>query len=205
MTLALPPGEFRAYLFDCDGTIADNMPLHFRAWQQALGEYGCELSEELFYAWGGRSVLDIIVDLNAAQGLDMPVPAVDRRREELYQELLPELTAVPEVVWHIEDGHGRVPMAVVSGGTREPVSLSLRTLGLLDRFDVLVCAGEYTRGKPDPECFLMAAAHLGVGPEHCLVFEDTDLGMQAAAAAGMAAVRVPPPWERAVSAGRGNP
>ncbi|GAA1608146.1 HAD family hydrolase [Catellatospora bangladeshensis] len=204
MTLALPPGEFRAYLFDCDGTIADNMPLHFRAWQQALGEHGCELSEELFYAWGGRSVLDIIVDLNAAQGLDMPVPEVDRRREELYQELLPELTAVPEVVWHVEDGHGRVPMAVVSGGTREPVSLSLCTLGLLDRFDVLVCAGEYTRGKPDPECFLLAAAHLGVAPEHCLVFEDTDLGMQAAAAAGMAAVRVPPPWERTPSAALGN-
>lgn len=204
MTLALPPGEFRAYLFDCDGTIADNMPLHFRAWQQALGEYGCELSEELFYAWGGRSVLDIIVDLNAAQGLEMPVPEVDRRREELYQDLLPELTGVPEVVWHVEDGYGRVPMAVVSGGTREPVSLSLRTLGLLDRFDVLVCAGEYTRGKPDPECFLLAAAQLGVAPEHCLVFEDTDLGMRAAAAAGMAAVRVPPPWERTPPAGRGN-
>jgi beta-phosphoglucomutase-like phosphatase (HAD superfamily) len=196
VTLALPPGEFRAYLFDCDGTIADNMPLHYRAWRQALGEWGCDLPEDLFYAWGGRSVADIVVDLNAAQGLAMPVAAVERRHADLYQALMPELTAVPEVVWHIEDGHGRVPMAVVSGGAREPVSHSLRTLGLLDRFDVLVCAGEYSRGKPDPECFLLAAAHLDVAPEHCLVFEDTDLGMQAAAAAGMAAVRVPPPWQR---------
>ncbi|MFD8635134.1 HAD family hydrolase [Streptomyces sp. NPDC059533] len=193
MIIPLPPGEFRAYLFDCDGTIADSMPLHYRAWEQALGEWNCSFPEDLFYAWGGRPVADIIASLNESQGLAMPVEAVARRRESLYQELLPRLTAVPGVVPHIEDAHRRIPTAVVSGSTRDSVTVSLTVLGLLDRFDVLVCAGEYEKAKPDPEGFLRAAELLGVPAEECLVFEDTDLGIRAATAAGMASVRVPQP------------
>ncbi|MEV4123323.1 HAD family phosphatase [Micromonospora sp. NPDC049645] len=191
MSLPLPPGPFAAYLFDCDGTIVDSMPLHYLAWQRALEEWGCEFPEELFYAWGGRPTADIIVELNEQQGLAMPVEAVVERRESYYQELLPQLAAVPEVLAHIHDAHRRVPFAVVSGSTRASVTASLDALGLLDRFDVLVCADDYTRAKPDPEAFLLAAEQLGVAPESCLVFEDTDLGIQAATAAGMASVRVP--------------
>lgn len=196
MTLLLPDGDFQAYLFDCDGTIADSMPLHYTAWQQALGEWGAELPEDLFYAWGGRTVADIIVDLNERQGLAMPVEAVARRREDLFQQLLPQVTAVPEVLRHLEEAHGRIPFAVVSGSTRESVTASLTALGLLDRFDALVCAGDYAKPKPDPSAFLLAAELLHVDPARCLVFEDTDLGVAAATAAGMAAVRVPPPWQR---------
>ncbi|GLZ62912.1 MULTISPECIES: HAD family hydrolase [Micromonospora] len=191
MSLPLPPGPFAAYLFDCDGTIVDSMPLHYVAWQRALAEWGCEFPEDLFYAWGGRPTADIIVALNEQQGLAMPVAAVVERRESYYQELLPQLAAVPEVLAHIHDAHRRVPFAVVSGSTRASVTASLDALGLLDRFDVLVCADDYTRAKPDPEAFLLAARQLGVPPESCLVFEDTDLGIQAATAAGMASVRVP--------------
>ncbi|MEU1590462.1 HAD-IA family hydrolase [Micromonospora sp. NPDC005710] len=191
MSLPLPPGPFAAYLFDCDGTIVDSMPLHYLAWQRALEEWGCEFPEDLFYAWGGRPTADIIVALNEQQGLAMPVAAVVERRESYYQELLPQLAAVPEVLAHIHDAHRRVPFAVVSGSTRASVTASLDALGLLDRFDVLVCADDYTRAKPDPEAFLLAAQQLGVPPESCLVFEDTDLGIQAATAAGMASVRVP--------------
>jgi HAD superfamily hydrolase (TIGR01509 family) len=77
------------------------------------------------------------------------------------------------------------------------VSASLAVLKLLDRFDTMVCAGDYKKSKPNPEAFLLAAARLGVAPEFCLVFEDTEMGIQAAKAAGMASVKVPPPWERA--------
>ena len=84
----------------------------------------------------------------------------------------------------------------MSGSTRDSVTASLRSLKLLDRFEALVCAGDYKNSKPDPEPFLLAAAKLGVAPEACLVFEDTDMGIQAAKAAGMASVKIPPPWER---------
>ncbi|MFC8845352.1 MULTISPECIES: HAD family hydrolase [unclassified Micromonospora] len=193
MILPLPDGEFRAYLFDCDGTIVDSMPQHHTAWRRALHEWGCDLPEDLFYAWAGRPVADIVTDLNARHGLAMPVEAVAARREALYQELLPTATGVPGVLRHIDDAHGRVPFAVVSGSTHESVTASLGALGILDRFDTLVCAGDYARPKPDPEAFLLAARLLGVPPADCLVFEDADLGIQAATAAGMASVRVPQP------------
>jgi HAD superfamily hydrolase (TIGR01509 family) len=199
MKLQLPEGSFRAYLFDCDGTIADSMPLHYRAWKKALGEWNCEFEERLFYAWGGMPVAEIISTLNRQHGLAMPVEIVARRKEALYFELLPQLKAVPEVLEHIEAEHGRTPFAVVSGSTRESVTASLASLNLLDRFDTMVCAGEYAKSKPDPEAFLLAAMKVGVVPEACLVFEDTEMGIQAATAAGMASVKVPPPWERVSS------
>ncbi|OKI20882.1 haloacid dehalogenase [Streptomyces sp. CB03911] len=201
MMLSLPPGEFDAYLFDCDGTVADSMPLHFLAWRQALGEWGCELSEELFYAWGGRAVPDIITDLNADRGLAMPVAVVADRHLELYQEMLPKLAAVPGVLEHIEDAHGRIPFAIVSGSSRTSVTASLTTLGLLDRFEVMVCDGDYPRPKPAPDPFLLAARRLGVDPGRCLVFEDADNGVRAAQAAGMAWVRVPGPQARPAARG----
>ena len=200
MKLRLPEGLFRAYLFDCDGTIADSMPLHLIAWKKSLAEWNCEFNEELFYAWGGRPTEEIISALNQRQGLNMPVESVARRKEEFYFELLPKLKVVPEVLEHIEAQHGRIPFAVVSGSARDSVTASLETLKLLDKFDTLVCAGEYEKSKPDPEAFLLAASKLGVAPKNCLVFEDTKMGIQAATAAGMASVRVPPPWERRVSA-----
>jgi HAD superfamily hydrolase (TIGR01509 family) len=196
MKLKLPPGSFKAYLFDCDGTIADSMPLHYVAWKKALAEWNCEFKEDLFYAWGGMPVAEIIATLNQKHGLKMPIEDVARRKESLYFEILPQLKAVPEVLEHIEASRGSIPFAVVSGSTRDSVTASLETLKLLDRFDTLVCAGDYQRSKPDPEAFLMAAARLGVAPEFCLVFEDTDMGIQAATAAGMASVKVPPPWQR---------
>jgi HAD superfamily hydrolase (TIGR01509 family) len=197
MKLKLPDGPFQAYLFDCDGTIADSMPLHYVAWKQALGEHGCDFPEDLFYQWGGMPVHEIISTLSQRHGLRMPVEQVAVRKENLYYEYLPRLTAVPEVLEVIETSHGSLPFAVVSGSTRESVTASLQSLRLLDKFDTLVCAGDYQRSKPHPEAFLLAAERLGVAPEKCLVFEDTALGIEAATAAGMASVKVLQPWERA--------
>src|ERR1039457_3683741 len=177
MKLKLPDGSFEAYLFDCDGTIDDSMPLHYLAWKKALAEWNCELEEGLFYEWGGMPVAQIISTLNQRHGLTMPVETVSRRKENLYFELLPQLKAVPEVLEHITAGHGRIPFAVVSGSTKESVVASLVSLKLLDRFEIFVCAGDYKKSKPDPEAFLLAAARLGVAPELCLVFEDTEMGI----------------------------
>ena len=199
MKLKLPDGPFKAYLFDCDGTIVDSMPLHYVAWKKALAEWNCEFDEKLFYAWGGMPVTEIIATLNTQQGLAMPVEELQSRKEGLYFEILHELKGVPEVLEHIKASHGQIPFAVVSGSTRDSVTKSLEALGLIDRFDTLVCAGDYRKSKPDPEPFLIAAERLGVAPKDCLVFEDTDMGIQAATAAGMASVKIPQPWERVVT------
>jgi HAD superfamily hydrolase (TIGR01509 family) len=196
VSLKLPAGEFEAYLFDCDGTIVDSMPLHYIAWKKALAEWNCTFDEQLFYAWGGAPSAVVISSLNKMQGLNMPIEAVAMRKENLYLENLSHLKAIPEVVEQIEAQYGRIPLAVVSGNIRESVSASLRAVKLLDKFNMLVCAEDYKKGKPDPESFLLAAAKLGVAPETCLVFEDADLGIQAACAAGIASVKIPPPRER---------
>ena len=196
MQLTIPAGAFRAYLFDCDGTVVDSMPLHYIGWTQALGEWGARLDEETFYAWGGKPPKEIIADLNRMQGLSMPVEAVAERKEQLYYSLLPQLKAIPAVVAQMDAQYGRIPFAVVSGSSRESIVNSLTTVGLLDRFALLVGREDYARSKPAPDGFLLAAERLGVGPQDCLVFEDTEMGIQAATAAGMASVRVPQPHER---------
>lgn len=194
--LPLPAGDFKAYLFDCDGTVVDSMPLHYLAWRRALDAVDCNFPEELFYAWGGRPVDQILDDLSKDQGLTLPVHETAAIKEGYFHEVLPQLTAVAEVLEHIEDAHGRVPFAIVSGGGRESVMRSLRQLDLLDRFETLVCAEDYTQAKPNPEPYLIAAKRLGVAPKDCLVFEDTDLGVDSAKAAGMSWVKVPHPMER---------
>ena len=194
--LPIPRGKFKAYLFDCDGTVADSMPLHYLAWSEALGEWNCKFSKERFYELGGVPIVEIIERLGREQGLEMPVAEVAKRKEELYFQHLPKLQCVPEVLEHIEQQQGRIPFAIVSGSTRDSVEASLRAIRLLEKFDVFVCAGDYAKSKPDPEPFLVAAQRLRIPPEACLVFEDTQMGIDAATAAGMASVRVPPPWER---------
>jgi beta-phosphoglucomutase family hydrolase len=196
MTLEIPEGNFKAYLFDCDGTIVDSMPLHYVAWKRVFAEHGCSFPEEVFYAWGGMPIRAIIAALNEEHGLSMPVEETARLKEQYYTEMIEDLKAIPEVLEHIEDQHGKIPFAVVSGSTRDSVEASLSALGLLARFDTLVCAGDYAKGKPDPEPFLTAARRLGVRPEECLVFEDAETGVAAARAAGMAVVKVPLPHER---------
>ena len=161
---------------------------------------GCVFPEDVFYAWGGMPAAEIVATLGAQQGIAMPAEEVAHRKELLYYELLPQLQPVPEVLEQINlnwsRNGSRLPMAVVSGSTRDSVTRSLEILGLQDRFDTLVCAGDYTRSKPDPEPFLTAAARLGVAPSACLVFEDTDMGVAAATAAGMASVKILQPWQR---------
>ena len=199
LKLKIPEGNFRAYLFDCDGTVVDSMPLHFLAWKQALGEWNCDFDEDTFYAWGGLPVAEVISRLNAEQGLKMPVAAVEVRKENLYYDSISRLKAVPELLEHIDAMYGKIPFAVVSGSTRESVVASLEAVKLMDKFQTMVCAGDYAKSKPDPEPFLLAASRLGVAPAACLVFEDTDMGIQAATAAGMASVKVPSPMERALA------
>ena len=197
MKLQLPASTFHAYLFDCDGTIVDSMPLHYIAWKTALAEWNCIYPEDLFYAWGGKPTREIISDLTKMNGLSMPVEAVAVRKEELYFALLPQLQAIPEVMEIIEAEQGRIPFAVVSGGRRNSVERSLSVLGLMGRFETIVGSEDYVNSKPAPDAFLVAAERLGVAPADCLAFEDTELGIAAATAAGMATVKIASPQERA--------
>lgn len=189
--LALPPGNFRAYLFDLDGTIADTMPQHYKAWTAALAMHGAALSEEQFYEWGGVPPLRVAQLLKERAGYAFDPEDLVADKEARFLAGVADVQPVASVLAHIVEAHGRIPLAIVSGSPRDNVERTLAVLGLSDRFAVTVCAEDYREGKPAPEPFLTAASLLGVAPADCLVFEDADAGIASAQAAGMRWVRVP--------------
>lgn len=193
MNLEIPDRPFRGYIFDCDGTLADTMPLHFRAWRRVMDEEGAEFPEELFYAWGGRPAREIVAALNARHGLSMEVEEVAARKESYFREILHEAEPIEPVLAIARRMHGLAPLAVASGGHREIIEATLAHLGVREIFDAVVCSEDYERGKPAPDPFLEAARRIQVPPPDCLVFEDSPTGLEAAHAAGMTCVLVPQP------------
>ena len=189
--LPIPDRRFGAYLFDLDGTIADSMPVHLVTWQQAVREAGGEFPAELFWAWGGIPLPKTVEMLNERFGYQMNPAEVVHRKEQLYLSMIDRVRPIASVAAHITEQHGKLPMAVVSGAPCLTITKTLEALQLKECFDALIGAEDYTRGKPDPEPFLVAAMKLNVRLEDCLVFEDADAGIQAAQAAGMTWVRVP--------------
>ena len=193
MELTLPPGNFHAYIFDCDGTLADTMPLHYRAWQATLGDrHGELLPEDFYYSLGGLPTDKIVELLNLRHGLTLSPMETALRKENAYLELLPGARPIEAVLTIARDGRERgLPMAVGSGGFKRVVLQTLDVLGIADWFSAIVTADEVAHGKPAPDTYLEAARRLGIAPSLCLVFEDTQLGLDAATAAGMASVFVP--------------
>jgi len=193
MLIQLPEGNFKGYIFDCDGTLADSMPLHYKAWCAALREHECDFSEALFYELGGVPTERIIEILNERHGYSMEPVETASRKEELFLKMIPEIAPIEPVVAIVNELHGTMPMAVASGGKREIVVKTLTALGIVQKFDAIIASEDYENGKPHPDPFLLAARRLGLEPDQCLVFEDTRTGTEAAEAAGMKWVLVPPP------------
>jgi HAD superfamily hydrolase (TIGR01509 family) len=191
--LPLPPGDFRAFLFDLDGTVADSMPLHYRAWSTIFAQHGGEFPLDLFYSWGGIPLPKTVEMYNELYGFHLDPIETTRKKEELYLSQIASMKPIESVLFHVLEAHGRIPLAIVSGSPRASIFRTLSTLGLADRFETIVGAEDYTHGKPSPEPFLTAATRLNIAPEHCLVFEDADAGIASAQAAGMPWVRVPQP------------
>lgn len=177
-------------IFDCDGTLADTMPLHWRVWRTIAAKHGFALSEARFYALGGVPTRDIVTLLAAEQGLALDALAIAREKEVAYLQLLPQVEPIFDIVEIARAQRGKLPMAVASGGTQRVIEQVLTRLGIRDWFAAVVTSEAVQRQKPAPDIFLEAARRLGVAPERCRAYEDTDLGMQAIRAAGMDAVDV---------------
>lgn len=175
----------QALIFDCDGTLTDSMPLHFVAWNQTMQRLGIEFTEDRFYALGGIPSDKIIQMLADEANMQLDVLAVTREKEQVFLDnmhLLEEIAAITSIV---RENHGKLPMAVASGGFRDIVAKQIAHIGLEGLFDTMVTAEDTSRHKPEPDVFLEAARRLGVAPENCLVYEDADLGIEAARRAGM--------------------
>jgi beta-phosphoglucomutase-like phosphatase (HAD superfamily) len=183
--------DFDACIFDCDGTLVDSMPLHFRAWRQAFSSHGARFDFDwaLFTSRAGVGLEETVQELNEQFAELLDPAAVVRDQLANYEALIHQLTVVEPVLAFLDSvttgGTRRVPVAVASGGTRPHVEASLAAVALDKRFECVLTREDVTHGKPHPEMFLLAAQRLGVAPERCVVFEDGLPGVEAARRANM--------------------
>lgn len=193
------PGTFDALIFDCDGTLTDSMPLHYLGWRDTMLRYGIEFGEDRFYSLGGMPSNKIVAMLADEFGVAIDSQAVAHEKEEAFLAYLDQLQPILPIVDIAKNSRGKKPMAVASGGFRDVIQKQLVQIGVLEWFDTLVTAEDTTRHKPEPDVFLEAARRMNTPANRCLVFEDADLGIEAARRAGMAyidvrAVHMPKRW-----------
>ncbi len=190
---------YDGFIFDCDGTLADTMPLHYRAWSESLeSKLGrpSDFTEEMFYRFGGMPARQIIERLNTDYGYGLNVHEFANEKEAHFLTLLPGIGPVQEVVDVLNRLGPSAKVAVASGGLTDIVHQTLEFLGMKigpnEPIKFLVGSDQVARGKPWPDLFLRAAELLEVKPERCLVFEDAEPGFVAAKAAGMAHIDIRP-------------
>jgi len=191
--------KYDGYIFDCDGTLADTMPLHYQAWNETLTlKLGrpSDFTESMFYHFGGMPAREIVARLNHDFGYGLPPEQTAHDKEMRFVELLPGIGPVQEVVDVLNGLPSDAKVAVASGGLTEIVRETLQFLGIhvgpTEKIKFLVGSDQVKHGKPNPELFLRAAELLGVEPKRCLVFEDAEPGFAAAKAAGMDYIDVRP-------------
>lgn len=184
--------DFDAIIFDCDGTIADTLPVHFLTFKEALAEQGHTLTEAWYHERTGLSSGKLFAAYEQFHDVTLDREALLSRCRALYETHLDKLQEHSFAADIARDQFGQVPMAVASAGLKSVVTATLKTLDLLKLFEHVVTVEDVKRPKPAPDLYLLAAEKLGVAPERCLVFEDTDEGLEAARAAGMDAYDVRP-------------
>lgn len=199
-TIPFDRSAYDGFIFDCDGTLADSMPIHYRAWTESLtdklGRPSSEFTEELFYHFGGMPAREIVARLNKDFGWSLDPEKTAHEKEEHFLTMLNLIGPVPEAIAALHSLGKEAKVAVASGGLTNIVRDTLHFIGLEIGPDQyvkhLVGSDQVKHGKPHPELFLTAAEKLGVAPDRCLVFEDAEPGFIAAKAAGMAWIDVRP-------------
>jgi beta-phosphoglucomutase family hydrolase len=182
---ALPMNSIRGIIFDCDGTLADTMPLHYEAWLTILNRYGLAMDEDRFYALGGWPTKKVAELLISESGRAIDGARLSHEKESLFEDLLHLVRPIAPVLEVVREYQGRLPMAVATGAVLEICEQILAQIGIGGVFDTIVSSEDVERHKPAPDIFLEAARRLGVAPGDCRVYEDTNPGIEAARRAGM--------------------
>jgi len=187
------------FIFDLDGTLADTMPAHYQAWMVTAKLYGLTFPEDLFYGLGGMPTKKIAAMLieQAGKRADPLEVAAHKERTFVASLSTPGIIQPIAPVVEIARAHrAEGPLAIASGGQRHLVERTLAMIGIADWFSVVLCSEDTTRHKPEPDVFLEAARRLGADPPACTVYEDTDIGLEAARRANMRVVDVRPLYQR---------
>lgn len=187
----LTKGDYRAFLYDCDGTLANNMEDHKETYVRVAAERGVKIDPQIVDELAGFPTAEVVKEINKRYNCQLDPAEFDKAKSELFRnEYVPKTKPMGFVVEHLKASAGTHKIAVVSGSGKQTIQKTLELLGIDSLVQVMVADGDYEKGKPHPDPFLMGAKKLGVEPEKCIVFEDGDPGVQAAKAAGMKSIRV---------------
>lgn len=194
----------KAVLFDCDGVLVDTEYLKYLAWKDALAAYDLDLSMEEYKLLAGHTSKKIMELLQEMKGLPIPEEVVHLRRtlyNERQGEGVPPIKEMVDYALHLAEQKEAlaIKIGVASSAGREEILINLRSAGIEQIFDLILSGKEdlsdysdsESTNKPKPYIYIEAAKRLDVAPEHCVVFEDTAAGIEAASGAGMIAIAVP--------------
>ncbi len=185
------PKHIKGIIYDLDGTLADTMPVHYKATQIACDKYNIEFPYEYFIAKAGIPTLTVfemfVEEFNhkGINGLEL-----GKDKEQIFVDLIPTVTAVLPAEQLLLNNLGKRKIAVGSGGQRSSVEKTLHAIGHFNNIDVIVSADDVIQHKPHPETFLECAKQLNLSPKECIVLEDAELGFEAAKRAGMDCINI---------------
>ena len=187
----LTDGDYKAFLYDCDGTLVDNMQYHKEAFVKVAADRGVEIDRTIVDELAGLPTESIVKEINKRYNSKLDADEFGKAKSDLfYKEFVPKTKPITFVVEHLKANAETHKIGVVSGSDRKTITKMLEILGITSFVDVMIAADDYEKGKPHPEPFLIAAEKLGVEPTACIVFEDGEPGVKAAEAARMKAIRV---------------
>ncbi|HEX7494507.1 MAG TPA: HAD-IA family hydrolase [Bacteroidales bacterium] len=177
----------RGLIFDLDGTLADTMPYHFKGWKIACQKFGADIDKAFLRKYTGTPGWIIADEIIKKCNLEGNVTIEELMAEKLIefykdQHLVKPIVPVVEIA---KKYFGVLPMAIGTGGHREAVERTLNITDLRKYFNIIITANDVENFKPHPETFLKCATLMDVEPEFIEVFEDGELGIQAAINAGM--------------------
>jgi HAD superfamily hydrolase (TIGR01509 family) len=193
--LEFEPGCYEGFIFDCDGTLADTMPLHHRAWCHALQLAGAafDFNWSLFMSRAGMSLERTVSELNEQFGTRLDPERIASAQREHFDQALDRVRPIEPVVTFLATVAREHRVSVASGSPHHQVVHTLELIGARSHFEIIVTPADVVHGKPAPDMFLLAAERMRVAPERCLVLEDSWLGIEAAQRAGMHSALVRPP------------
>lgn len=182
--------HYKALIFDMDGTLIDTMPSHLKAWQQTAEQYNFPYEKEWIHSMGGMPTLKVAKQLNAKYDVKIEPAIVADTKTAYFSSLIHDGKIIDCTYQVLEQFQGQKKIAIGTGSNHHNAMKLLEYNGMLTMIDALVTSRDVENHKPNPDTFLLAAERLGIKPKDCVVFEDTEIGRQAALAAGMACIMV---------------